>query len=93
MKTKYRIMGLACAASFLTMNVVPASAQDMVCASSVNQRRTALRDSILSHISGAKMASKTLSVLKFGAKETVGLIAARLLPRPSRRLPRWKEAG
>ncbi len=65
---KSKIMGLACAASFLTMNVVPASAQDMVCASSVNQRRTALRDSILSHISGAKMASKTLSVLKFGAK-------------------------
>ena len=68
MKTKSRIMGLACAASFLTMNVVPAFAQDMVCASSVNQRRTALRDSILSHISGAKMASKTLAVLKFGAK-------------------------
>ncbi len=68
MNMKSRIMGLACAASFLMMSVVPASAQEMACASSMSQRRTALRDSILSLISGAKMPSKTLLIQKFGAK-------------------------
>lgn len=36
--------------------------------SSIEQRRTSLRDSILTHISGAKISTKTLLIKNFGAK-------------------------
>ena len=68
---KTMIVGLACVASFLSLNVSAASSQDAsggVTTSSIEQRRVSLRDSILSNISGAKIASKTLLIQKFGAK-------------------------
>ena len=70
MKTKSMIVGLACVASFLSLNVSAASSQANggVTTSSIEQRRVSLRDSILSNISGAKIASKTLLIQKFGAK-------------------------
>ena len=70
MKTKSMIVGLACVASFLSLNVSAASLQDANggVTSSIEQRRVSLRDSILSNISGAKIASKTLLIQKFGAK-------------------------
>ena len=70
MKTKSMIVGLACVASFLSLNVSAASSHDANggVTSSIEQRRVSLRDSILSNISGAKIASKTLLIQKFGAK-------------------------
>ena len=70
MKTKSMIVGLACVASFLSLNVSAASSQDASggVTTSIEQRRVSLRDSILGNISGAKIASKTLLIQKFGAK-------------------------
>ena len=71
MKTKSMIVGLACVASFFSLNVNAASSHDVsggVTTSSIEQRRVSLRDSILGNISGAKIASKTLLIQKFGAK-------------------------
>ena len=58
-------------ASLLSLGSMPAYSQDAsgsTNTSSVEQGRCALRDSILAHISGANIASKTLLIKDFGAK-------------------------
>ena len=70
MNTKTIISVLACISTLQCMNVSTVFAQGTTnCnTSTIENRRTTLRDSILTHISGAQLSNKTLFIQKFGAK-------------------------
>ncbi len=71
MNAKSIMMALVCIGALQCLDVSAASTQcETACgqAYSVELRRTTLRDSILTHITGAKISSKTWLIKSFGAK-------------------------
>ena len=70
MRTRTIVATLACISALQCMTVTIAFAQKTSVSQSfsIELRRTALRDSILTHISGAQISSKTFNIQKFGAK-------------------------
>ena len=60
-------MTCLCAFNSLQGNAQVAGGNTLV-ATAIEQRRVTLRDSILNHISGAKIAAKSLQIKNFGAK-------------------------
>ena len=69
MNTKTILMAMTCLCAFNSLqgNAQVAGGNTLV-ATAVEQRRITLRDSILNHITGAKIAEKSLQIKKFGAK-------------------------
>ena len=69
MNTKTMLVAMTCLCAF---NSLQGNAQvvggNTLAATVVEQHRITLRDSILNHISGAKIAEKSLQIKKFGAK-------------------------
>ena len=69
MDTKTMLVAMTCLCAF---NSLQGNAQvvggNTLAATVVEQHRITLRDSILNHISGAKIAEKSLQIKKFGAK-------------------------
>ncbi len=71
MKAKCMIAALACVGTFLCLNISAASNRRGTMegqSDGIEQRRTNLRDSILAHITGAKIPARTLQIKRFGAK-------------------------
>ena len=66
MNTKTMLVAMTCLCAF---NSLQGNAQvaggNTLAATVVEQRRITLRDSILNHISGAKIAEKSLQIKKF----------------------------
>ena len=69
MNTKTILMAMTCLCAFNSLqgNAQVAGGNTLV-ATAIEQRRVTLRDSILNHISGAKIAAKSLQIKNFGAK-------------------------
>lgn len=69
MNTKTILMAMTCLCTFNSLqgNAQVAGGNTLV-ATAIEQRRVTLRDSILNHISGAKIAAKSLQIKNFGAK-------------------------
>ena len=69
MNTKTILMAMTCLCAFNSLqgNAQVAGGNTLV-ATAIEQRRVTLRDSILNHISGAKIAEKSLQIKNFGAR-------------------------
>lgn len=69
MNTKTILMAMTCLCAFNSLQGnAQVAGENTLVATAIEQRRVTLRDSILNHISGAKIAEKSLQIKNFGAR-------------------------